>query len=137
MGAIVSGTLADTYSDNATRLVLSEVAGPGPTFNYDFLFYNVPPARYYVKLDGYYAGNPSHLVKLQILNHQTSSWENLTAAADDMPSAGSDQSYSWQLPAAFGVYFSNGEFDLKFLHTSSGNTGHQLLLDYLRLDASP
>ena len=134
-GAISSGTLADTWSDNNTELVLTETIG-SPGFDYSFTFYDVvPAATRSLLLRGEYDGNPAHDVKLYAWNFTGSTWTALTGNTDDMPSSATEQTYRFPLP--YGTdYISSGEMRLRIAHTSPGNPIHLLHIDELALDST-
>jgi len=133
VGSVVSGTIADTWSDNATKLRLAETTGT-PGFTYDFNWYSVPlTGTNQVNINGFYAGNPAHNVKIQQYNFTTTTWVDLTADSNDFPSASSDQDYYFHVNNDTD-YNSSGNIQLRLTHTSAGNITHNLYIDYFALE---
>lgn len=135
IGSIQSGAITDLQLDDSNRLELNETTG-NPGFNYVFFFQATPDIDLKVDINGYYAGNPAHNVKISILNATTYEWEDLTLDAQDFPSGGSDQDYSFNLPSPRADYrTTNGVIMLKIQHESNGSVGHKLWLDKMELNA--
>lgn len=135
-GAIVSGTLANTYVDAGTELVLSEVNGT-PGFVYDFTFGTHDPVTktwLFANIEGWYDGNPAHNVKLQQWNFNSSSWVNVTSNTNDFPSSASEQSRQFSL-INDANYLSGGLIKLRLNHSSPGNTSHVFHIDLMELVA--
>lgn len=133
-GAISSGALEDTYSDNGVELVLTEVTGT-PGFVYDFTFgeYDpVPNNVHTVLFKAWYQGNKAHNVKLQQWNYTTSGWTNVTGATQDFPDVASEQTYAFKIDAS-ADYLSNGQIKLRLNHTSPGNPVHLMHIDQMYL----
>lgn len=133
-GAILSGQLHDTYSDDSDRLELREGAAT-PGFDYDFIFENIPASvNGVIHFKGYYEGNPAHIVRVQAWNYVASAWQYLTSAVRDLPSAAADQDYTWDVSP--DEFYSGGSLKLKIVHESPGNSTHKLWINYLWLDDS-
>ena len=137
VGVVDGGDVTDTYSNNSVRLVLTEIQSATPGLVHDFYFENVTPGRYYVKMNGYYAGNAAHNVKVQMYDFVGAGWVDLTADADDIPSGAADVDYSFYMPSTFGRFFEYDQCRVRFNHPIVGIGTHRLYIDYLRLDTSP
>lgn len=130
-GAIESGLIEDTWSDNGTQLVLTEITA-NPGFDYHFYFRDVPDSAYNLIFNGHYAGNPAHNVKIQQWNFNTSNWTDLTAASTDFPSDTVDYDDEFSI---FGGtnYVSSGEVRLRIYHNGTGVATHRFYIDYLKM----
>ena len=73
---------------------------------------------------GYYQGNPAHNVKIRIWNVSLEQWDDFTGAANDFPSAGSDQTYIFAFPGDSSNYIDNDIVRIKIIHVSAGNATH-------------
>lgn len=147
-GAIVSGTLADTYLEHdSTNLVLSEITGAyvnpttGGGFTYDFEFGqydDVPAGSIEIELRGFYNGNPAHNIKLQQWNYTSSAWENITANANDFPSRSTEATYVFHI-ANDADHKVSGNVKFRIIHTSAGVPTHQFNINklYLEYTGSP
>jgi hypothetical protein len=137
-GTIVSGTLKDVYLESdETNLQLSEIFGTnispelGGGFTYDFEFGaydDIPYSNLDLHVQGYYEGNPTHKVKVQIWNYTTLTWDNVTSATTDFPNESSEQDYEFYLPHD-ADYRSSGNIKIRLWHLSTGLSSHYLYLN--------
>lgn len=98
-------------------------------FNYQFI--SIPGGGVKVTINGYYAGNPAHNVKIYAYNWGGFVYDALTADAADFPSDSSDQDYAFWVTNP--AHFNSGSIKLRINHVSSGTAGHFFYLDQLRL----
>jgi hypothetical protein len=128
-GAVASGVITDTYTDNGIKHVLEEVTGT-PGMDYEYWFATVPAYNWIrVHVNGYYEGNPAHDVEISVWNFTSSAWDHF----DTMLDASADADfYSPDLPGA--DYISGGVVKVRFHHPDSGNTSHRLYLDAVLLE---
>jgi len=130
-GSLSSGTLQDTWIDDGSRLVINEVAMT-PGFQVDFTWEGVPSGGFKrIRMNGYYAGNPAHNVKIQAWDYNFSSWTNLTADASDIADGAADADYSFLINDS--DFYSGGQVQIRFEHTSAGNATHDILFDALHI----
>ena len=108
VGAISSGTVPDVYTDNGTRLVLTEVVSENPAFDYHFVWTGAPTSTVNIVWNGYYDGNAAHETEVQAYNYNTSTWVDLNAGTKDIPSDTADSTLRWTLPSS--NYLSGVEF---------------------------
>jgi len=132
IGSINSGILANVYAEDDVYLVLNEVLGSNPGFDYRFDFNDVPTHNFDICLAGYYQGNPAHNVKIRVYNFNTSTFDNLTANLTDFPSAAVKSNYKFTVQNA--DYVSGvGQVIVQIIHTSIGTNGHLFHIDHLYL----
>ena len=125
IGAVSSGLISDTFTDNGIRHVLTEVNGT-PGFDYEYWYALIPASVdwFRVLVNGYYDGNPAHIVTIGIWNYTLSSWLHFDIVADGVADA------SYISPDLQAVdYVSGGQAKVQFYHPSSGNTSHLIHLD--------
>lgn len=123
-----------THFDDGVELEVGEQTGI-PGFDFDFTFgehYAVTETKLVANFKAWYDGNPAHNVKLQQYNFNTTSWVNVTAAAQDFPDAASEQTYKFNL-IDDADYLDGGLIKLRIIHTSSGNLTHTMYIDHLYL----
>jgi hypothetical protein len=125
-GTITSGDVTSTRTIDQTYLTVQETG----KFQIDFTFTGIvsQPAR--CKVVGRYEGNPAHAVFLYIYNYNTTSWDRVTAAADDFPSGSTDGDYLFDLPLD-SDYYDSGECQLRIEHDSSAVSSHYMYVDYI------
>jgi hypothetical protein len=133
VGSVNSGVVSDTYTNNGVHQVLNEVAGalPAGGFDYEYRYAAIPGlvTWFRVLLNGYYDGNPAHVVRMQAWDYNTSTWTFLFV----IPDGSADNSYiSHDLDAA--DYVSGGAARIRFYHASNGSAGHYLYIDMLNLE---
>lgn len=134
-GAIASGALSDTYSINSVDLVLTEVGGAPPGFNYEFRFGDVDPVEtpdLHLFLYGYYDGNAGHDVILQQYNYDTASWVAVTGNPKDFNDGVASELYNFTL-INDADYLDSGNITVRTYHSSAGNPTHRLYIDRLWL----
>lgn len=129
-GAVASGSVSDTWTDNAVRHVLNEVSGT-PGFDYEYWFESIPAGVNYVRLriNGYYVGNPAHIVYVQVWDFLASTWVDEIIMND--ASADADY-YSGALYVP--RFSSGGQLKVRFYHPASGNINHYQYNDYIFLE---
>jgi hypothetical protein len=132
VGSIASGALPTIFFEDDNFLVLNEVAASMPGFDYRFDFNDVPTNNFDLCLVGYYSGNVAHNKKIRAWNFNTFVFDDLTANADDLPTAGSKSNYKFTIQNA--NYVSGvGQVIIQIIHTSTGTAGHHLYIDHLYL----
>ena len=132
LGAIESGDYTDTQTHDESYLEISETS---TGFNVDFIFTaeadDIPRT---FQFQGRYQGNPSHVVRLQAYNHETSTYEYLTAVSGSNQLESSTTDY-------FKEFILNGnhinpatnEIIIKIIHSSPGSTSHRLWIDKVNI----
>lgn len=135
-GSIDSGSLEDTKLDDGTFLILAEETG-APGFDYEFWFASVPDTAEDLKINvnGYYEGNPVHVVRIQAWNFNQSQWDNLSEASTDFPSRSTEDSYQFEISPA-SDYRDLGVVKIRIVHQTAGNPIHDFNIDYLWLQAA-
>ncbi len=129
-GAIDSGTLRDVYLDDGNELILNEISGPPPGFDYDFLFENIPEVRQHgLHVMGFYDGNPNHNVKLYQWNYALSQWDPLTDNINDIPKTFTEEMYEFIGLLPTEDYMNNGELKIRVFHSAPANPSHRLHFD--------
>ena len=119
-GAISSGSLSDTYTQNGVDFVLDEVVGtPGFDFEFDFPVNGVGKS---INLYGFYDGNLGHTVDVNAWDG--GAWDTL----GQLPDAVADTLYSFTLSA---THTNAGEVIIQLDHTSAGNMNHDVNIDHL------
>jgi len=129
-GSVDSGAETDTYLDDGNKHVLNEVSGT-PGFDYEYHYASVPGAvtHFRVKFNGFYSGNPAHVVLVEVWDFILSNWDTLFL----LPDAGADADYySADLPAADHV--SGGVVRLRIVHINPGVGTHLLYVDQIVLE---
>lgn len=137
-GGIVSGALSDTWHDDATSFVLSEVSNT-PGFEHIFRFgpydistaASVPTSNLLLTLVGQYSGNAGHTVQVQQWDFVTGGgqWVDTGGRVTD---SGSTTTYRFYL-STDAKYLSGGKVYVQFYHSSPGNPTHQLIINELFL----
>jgi len=136
IGNLDSGTLNDTRSDDGTPMVFEEVTG-NPGFDFQFYFEGLPVVMtsWDIHLNGYYQGNPAHLVKIQKWNFTLSQWDDFTADSGDFPSRATEDDYTFSIDGdEYSNYVSSQQFRIRIYHNWSGTPTHHFHVDYLWLE---
>jgi len=138
IGSIVSGRLVDVYEEDGNSLILAETEtiGVNPAFLYDFDFYGVAEGgeEYTSHFHAKYNGSPSHRIKLQQWNFDTSSWDNVTSNSSDFPYNADLQHYHYVLLNTVD-HIDGGNIKLRIRHnTGNGNTDHTFVIDHFILE---
>ena len=143
-GSYNSGDVTDTWTEDSNSLLIDEVSGT-PGFDLEFEFGLVPTsydqagAILSIYIRYIYNGFAGHNIKLQAWNYNTTSWVNITAAANDFPeSGGISDVITFIFDGDSGNlqdYIDNRTVLLRFYHTSAGNPTHDFGVEYLTLDA--
>ena len=130
VGAVDSGLISDTFTNNSIRHTLEEVNGT-PGFSYEYWYALIPVSVDWIRvvIDGYYNGNPGHIIEARIWNYTLGSWYHFTTIIDG---AVDDSYMSPDLPAV--DYVSGGQSKVQFYHVSPGNASHLLSLDQVVLE---
>lgn len=134
VGSLSSGSLSDTYADNGVYFTIAEVVGnPGWDLKFYFEGLDVNMTSFFVHLNGYYQGNPAHLVKIQKWNYTLSQWDNFTSESNDFPSRSIEDDYSFETVNT--DYVSGQQFRIRIYHNWNGSAGHYFNVDYLWLES--
>ena len=127
VGAIVSGTLADTYTQNGAFLELSEVAGT-PAFTYRFNF-SIGAGNQPIKLFifGRYEGNVGHTVNVEFVDPVLGppNYTNLGTLVSSSNNVLHTFVFGGNGATAFGA------MTIRINHTTAGNINHGLFIDHL------
>lgn len=140
-GTYVSGSIADLQAMDGEQLVFAEVGGVPPVLDIVFEFTGIPEPRtgVFINMLGHYAGRPTHNIKLQVWNFETSAWNNVTGETRDLPPSSTPQTYQWPLIPLIDdgkAYKQEGVLRLRFNHISNGNQNDRLYFDALYLTAN-
>ncbi len=132
-GTLDFGDWTKLQADDADRVGINEVSdAPGFDIIWDFNGLPANIGSFGIRVNGYYVGNPAHIVTVWAYNYTQGIWQRLTSAANDMPSSGGDQDYLWMVPGT--DFVSAGNFRFRIIHSSSGNPNHDLLIDRMAID---
>jgi len=136
-GTVISGTVVDTRTINATYYQVQEVAAT-PGFLVEFTFEGITQTPQVLHFKGRYQGNAAHDVILQVWNYNTVAWEALTGLADDIPNTAADVHYTFTMPGVLAGtwpthYVSAGQMRVRFNHTTAGIATHNLYVDYIAI----
>ena len=136
LGSIDSGILSDVYIQDSVLLELAEESGVSPAFEYDFDFYNVVNGgeRYVAHFHARYTGSPSHRIKLQQYNFNTTNWDDVTSNSSDFPYNAVIQTYSYEILSG-ADYFDSGNVRLRICHCQgTGDASHTFVIDQFILE---
>ena len=128
--------MSHTYTDNDNKFILNELNNT-PGFCYLFQHWNVPDStgEYVLHFKGTYGGgNAGHEVLFQLYDWDSTSYTTFMT----LPSSLFTKDYYANLPVG-SQYFSdttgiNNIIQIRVIHTSAGNSGHLLRINYWRLD---
>ena len=130
-GTIESGTVTNTWARDQSYLIVGESG----RFKIDFTFTNLVGKPVRINWTGYYAGNPSHEINLDIWNFTDSTWDSV--ADDVFPSGGTTEfSIGEQVPSPQTNYFSGGVCTERCDHVSSAVGSHDFATDFIGLQTA-
>jgi len=125
---IASGTVVDTRTVNQTYLIVEE----DQKFDIQFTFTGLTGHPVQALFEGRYVGNPAHDVWLYVWNYDTTTWDRVTAAAQDFPSSATDYSLQFTITSSVD-YISGGEAKLRIYHNSAAVASHDMYIDYIAI----
>jgi len=137
-----SGDLSDVQEKDDTRLVFEETATT-PGLEVIFHFKNIPSNRQpgcllNMDFQGYYDGNPSHIIVLCAYDFVSEIFERVTEAAKDFPDESSDQDYTFNLAGVLDSNnFQSNQLWLRICHLSKGVANDFFRIDYMALAPTP
>lgn len=126
-GTISSGLISNLCSKDGNTLTVTEVSGADP-LRITFTFVDVVRMNYLV-FYGAYMGGASHILNVEILNPNTTTWEFLG-------NFGLDATPQWHSFPIYqpSTYISGGSVQIRFNHQGSGNPLHYIVLDYVDIN---
>jgi len=125
-GTITDGDVTSTYIVDQSYLTVNESG----KFDIQFSFTGLTNMPAQCLFEGWYEGNPAHVVWLYIWDFNLSAWERVTAETTDFPSATEDYSLQFNLPDGED-YLSAGECRLRIYHDSNAVGSHNMYIDYI------
>lgn len=133
-GTIITGGFADVAAWDGTYFQIQEVTGaPGFDITFDFVVSENLFKCTTLIWSGRYEGNPAHNVQLEMYDHLATAWKVI----DIIASNSADELRSYTLPEAptrfVGPLSDRSVALVRFHHTSSGTTTHDLYIDYLAI----
>jgi hypothetical protein len=125
-GAVIGG-ISNVSLVDGDEIQVSEVAGI-PGFNVEFNFTsNVAPSRIY--FNGRYDGSAAHNIEVLILNFSSGVYVDLRKSTDDIPDDNIPFFREWNVPLPKTDFISGTTVSIRFNHTSSGNSAHDMYFD--------
>lgn len=126
-GTLSAGLASDLAAVGGTAVNVSEVTG-APGFDYRITIDGLGNLYGY-SVKAYYAGSSAHEVRLEIYNNTTTAWDTLHEFTDD------DRDFwSWYSGIVNETdYLNAGQVIIRFYHYTSGNTAHDLYVDYVSM----
>lgn len=131
-GSTISGTIADTATDDGNYLEIGEATGaPGIDAAIEFSTRELLSS---VLLDGYYTGNHVDSVSAYAYDYVLADWgPNVLFTLSRNGTENEELTYIDLSSDHFDEI--NGKMKIRFLHPDSGNTNHRLWIDKLVLSA--
>ena len=129
-----AGNLASIQTLDASTYDVSEVTGvPGFSIEIDWNNIIVQPSQ--ITIYGYYAGNPGHVVNVQMWNYSLAQWDTMGT----LPNAGSITQYNFAVTGTKADYFSGTAARVRIYHATTGTGTHDIFIDYayILLDSDP
>jgi hypothetical protein len=124
-GTIISGSVASVNDIDEVYLQIEEVSG---TPGFDVIFdYSQLLEFSSILFQGRYEGNPAHEVLLQMWDYSGTKWVTFS----ELKSNTQDFVLSPRIKSK--RFLDSGDARVRFVHTSAGNTAHDLYIDLLTL----
>lgn len=132
-GSVAAGDVnsVDEYGDYDILQIAEAASTPG--FSFYFTFTSMTSFTGSISLRGWYDGNISHTVKLQIYNFNTTVHDDITADTTDFPPETESHDYVFDLPADMTDYISGGQIRLRLYHATTGNVVHTMYIDEFKI----
>jgi hypothetical protein len=129
-GTLDSGTVADLATMNTGDVAVSEVTGT-PGFDIRIEYTGVVEFNHLL-VHHWYDGLTGHTVTMQLWNYVTSAWDDFSTVAEVTTMT------FVTVDVANGAFYVNaGVVQLRYVHSSPGNTSHDMLIDYAVLQFHP
>jgi len=126
-GTITSGTITNTWVEDGSYLVIQETG----VFEVYLTYTNAGKIPQLFDFHGRYEGNPSHNIKFAAYDYIDGAYEDFTAAADDLPSSGTDSTLEFIYPDPKTNFINaSGESVVRIIHDGSAVASHDLYIDY-------
>ncbi|MHB9002471.1 MAG: cytochrome c3 family protein [Coriobacteriia bacterium] len=118
-------TLADVVTSDGADYAVQELSGGYPTLQVDLDFAGLVGTPSSLRIDGRYAADSGHNVRVYAWNFATSVWADLGR----LPESAADQVFSYPLPAPQSDYVSGGLTQIRIDHLADGINSHWLYVD--------
>lgn len=126
-GGTPVGSVSDVQTFNdGNAYNLPETTGI-PGFDVEFVFSGITSVKG-IAANFYYAGLASHAVTLDIYNYDDAQWDKLIIVPD-----AADYSYRYIEFPSDSKYINSGAAKLRFYHSTSGNSSHDLYVDFIAI----
>jgi hypothetical protein len=135
LGAVEGGDYTDTQTHDESYLEISETpTGTDVDFTFTAEVDDIPRT---FQFQGRYQGNPSHVVRVQAYNHETTSFEYLAAASGSSQLDSSTTDYFKEFTLSRDhINPATNEIIVKIIHGSPGTTSHRLWVDKVNIVTS-